>query len=183
MASKAMEKTKVEAESVTEVKPVVEAKPKKKKFDASEKIACRSVTDGILNMEGMKSKNLYTWREYGDIEYVEYADLVAEVRSKSSFLFNPWFIVDDDDFVNEQSQLKKFYTESYTVKELRNILQLPVAEMVATINALPSSAVNNMKSLAAAAISNGTLDSVKKIKALDEIFGTDLNLLASLFNK
>ena len=180
MASRAMEKVKVEPENT---ETVAEVKPKKKKFEAAEMIACRSVTDGVLNMEGVKSKNLYSWREYGDIENVEYADLVAEVRGKSSFLFNPWIIVENEDFVNEQTQLKKFYTESYTVKELRDVLSLPVKDMVVTINALPSSAVNNLKSLAASAVSNGTLDSVKKIKALDEIFGTDLNLLASLFDK
>lgn len=176
MASKPMERAKVEAEVKTEPK----AEEKKKKFNQDDKIACRSVIDGVLNMEGLKTKNLYSWRDYGDIEYVEYADLVSAVRTKSGFVFNPWFIVDDEDFVNENSQLKKFYTENYSVKELREIIDMPINKMVEAIKALPPSAVESLKSIAASAITSGGLDSVKKIKALDEAFGTDLNLLATL---
>jgi len=174
--AKPIERTKVEAEIQAEVEP----KKVKKKFEQDDKIICHSVVDGVLNMEGLKTKNIYSWRDYGDEESVEYADLVAAVRTKSGYVFNPWFIVDNDDFINEQSQLKKFYTEHYTVKELRDIIDMPIAKMTETINALPPSAVESLKSIAASAISSGTLDSVKKIKALDEIFGTDLNLLASL---
>ena len=54
--------------------------------------------------------------------------------------------------------------------------------MIETIKALPPGAASSLKNIASTAIVNGTLDSVKKIRALDEYYGTELNLLASLFS-
>ena len=60
-------------------------------------------------------------------------------------------------------------------------IDLPVNEMVAQINTLPKGALESLKSIAASQVSAGQLDSVRKIKELDNIFKTDLNLLSDLF--
>lgn len=166
-----------------EVKEAAEATPQKKekkKFEQTTGIMCRSVVLGGLFLEGSKSKTLYEWRSYGDEVEVEYRDLVSEIRARASSVFSPWFIVEDDDFVEEFPQLKQFYIDHYKVRDLKDILDLPLKEMVKAINELPAGAKDTFKNLAAEAVANGLLDSVNKIKALDEIFETDLNLLASL---
>ena len=58
---------------------------------------------------------------------------------------------------------------------------MPVNEMIDAIKSLPKSALDTLKSIAASQVSVGQIDSVRKIKALDQIFGTDLNLLSELF--
>ena len=132
-------------------------------------------------MDGIKTQMQYRWTDYGDEVEVEYRDLVAEVRTHSPFVFNPFFIVDDEDFVNEFPQLKQFYTQAYSIRDLKEILTLPVHEMVSKMKELPAGAVESLKTIASSQVASGKLDSVKKIKALDEFFGTDLNLLQSLF--
>lgn len=167
--------TPIEEVKVEEVKaPKVE----KKVFKDSDGIPCRSITQGALYMEGAKTHMLYEWVEYGDVTMVEYADLAAAVRTKSWFMFSPAFIVEDDDFIEQNVQLKKFYDENYSVHDLEKILRLPIEEMKEEITALPKSAVESLKSLAATSITEGTLDSVKRIKVLDEMFDTNLNVLA-----
>ena len=54
--------------------------------------------------------------------------------------------------------------------------------MKATIMKLPEGAKNSIKHIASQLISDGTLDSVKKIKTLDEIFDTELSIMTGLFN-
>ncbi len=174
----AVEKPEVKVTAQKE-KPVVK---EKKKFSDSDGIICRSITQGGLYMEGAKTHMLYEWVEYGDKTQVEYADLAAAVRTKSSYIFGPMFIIEDEDFIEEFTQLKKFYTENYTVSDLEEILFYPIDRMLEEISALPKSAVESLKVLAASSINEGTLDSVKKIKALDEIFGTNLSLLAEFKN-
>ena len=161
---------------------VEEPKVEKKVFKDSDGIPCRSITQGALYMEGAKTHMLYEWVDYGDVTMVEYADLAAAVRIKSWFLFSPAFIVDDEEFVEQNMQLKKFYTENYSVHDLNKILHLPVDEMKNEILALPKSAIESLKTLAASSISDGTIDSVKRIKVLDELFGTNLNILAEFEN-
>lgn len=165
-------------EPVVTKKPATATKPERKVFDQSDGIKCRSITQGGLYMEGAKTHMLYEWVEYGDITEVEYADLAAAVRTKSSYVFGPMFIVDDEDFIKEFPQLKKFYTENYTVSDLEAILKMPLDKMAEEISLLPKSAVESLKVLAASSISDGTLDSVAKIKTLDELFGTNLSILA-----
>ena len=166
-----------EKEKTIETEEVKIVSKEKKEFDQSEGIACRSVVQGGLYMEGLKTQMIYSWTDYGDVSDVEYRDLAAAVRSKSKFVYNPWFIIENEDFLREFPQIKKFYDESYSIKDLKSILNKPVNEMIAIIEKLPSGAFESMKSIAAKQVSNGALDSVSKIKALDKLFGTDLNLI------
>lgn len=159
---------------------VIEDKKNKKTFDPEDGILCRSVTVGGLWLDGVKSKNVYRWVSYGDETEVEYRDLVSMVRSKSKYIFAPFFVIDDEDFIDEFRELKKFYSEQYTVEDLKGVLDLRESDMIATIKTLPSTAQNTLKSMASTMIANGELDSLRKIRALDEYFGTELNLLSSL---
>lgn len=185
-----MDETKVTEEVETnevekEVKKEVE-KPKKtskKKFEPSSEITCRSAIPGQLFLTGAKTGRDYRWEDYGDETGVEYADLVSLVRSRSGYVFNPFFIIDDEDFVAEFPDLQKFYSANYSIKELSDILALSNSEMISTIQTLPKSAIDSLKSIAVNQIANGQIDSVSKIRALDELFGTDLNLISELFAK
>lgn len=155
---------------------------KKKVFSASDGIMCRSIIQGQLFIDGIKTGILYTFTEYNDESEIEYRDLVAMIRSKSHYIYDPYIIILDEDFIKEFPQLEKFYAEQYTVRDLRDILKLPVNEMTKAIKSLPQGAVESLKNIASTQIADGKLDSVKKIKALDELFGTDLNLLSQLFD-
>ena len=163
---------------------VVKAEPKvaKKVFKDSDGIPCRSITQGALYMEGLKSHMLYEWVGYGDVTMVEYADLASAVRMKSQFLFAPTFIVDDDDFVEQMPRLKQFYTENYSTKDIEALLHIPIEKMKNEIATLPKSAIESLKSIAASAITSGTLDSIKRVKVLDELLNTNLSILAEFEN-
>lgn len=173
--------TKSEAKT-TSRKSEPKNEPKSKKtFEPSDMISCRSICQGGLYLEGPRTKMPYQWSDYGATEDIEYRDLVELVRTRSSYVFSPFFIIDDVDFVNEFTVLKKFYEDNYTVTELSAVLDMPVNEMIDAIKSLPKSALDTLKSIAASQVSVGQIDSVRKIKALDQIFGTDLNLLSELF--
>ena len=51
--------------------------------------------------------------------------------------------------------------------------------MVGKIKELPVNAQNNLKTLAASAIERGTIDSIRKIRALDELWGTQFDFFSS----
>ena len=172
-----------EQENVIEKDELVKKPSSKKKvFKQDDVIPCRSVVQGVLVLSGLKSKIPYKWTEYGDVTEVEYCDLVSLVREHSGYIFKPLFIIDDKDFVKEFPQLEKFYTSSYGVTELTNILLLPNDEMEEAIKTLPKTAADSLRNIAANQVSLGQIDSVSKIKALDRIFGTDLNLISEVLN-
>ena len=184
MARTMKKTTKVEEPILETVENKTVEKPKvakkKKEFKGTDGILCRSVTTGGLYMIGKKTGMVYEWGEYGREYEVEYRDLVIAVRTRSEFVFNPYFIIEDEDFIEEFPIVKKFYEESYNVDELDNIIDYPIDMMKNAIAALPPSAMKNFQNMVSTAVRSGRLDSIEKIRTLDEIFGTDLKLLTEM---
>lgn len=160
---------------------IVAKKEEKRTFNKEDLIPCKSITNGPLYVTGDKTSQLYRWANYGDVEEVEYQDLVYMIRSKKASVFKPRFIVQDKNIVDQYPELKGLYNALYSTKDLKDILGLPVYQMKKAIEDLPEGAHDAIRGIAASMITSGSLDSVKKIKELDEIFNT--NLLLTLVQK
>ena len=166
-----------EAEVVEEVK---KSEPKRKLQDG-DYIMCHSVTAGGLNIN-CRSRNHYEFKDYGDESDIEYRDLVELVRKRSDHIFTPRIIIDDEDFLDEFPTLRKFYEEQYTVNDLKDILRLEPNQMEREIKNLPRDVMDTIRTLAATMVGNGEIDSVRKVRVLTDVFGTDFNLLSELFS-
>lgn len=165
--------------------PTVDKKPEihePRKFGATDPVECESIVAGELGMIGIKSGINYRWAERGDITEVEYQDLVAAIRSHESFIEEPYFIIRDEEFLEQYKNVRKIYETMYSIGDLENVLKLSERSMKATILSLPEGARNSIKNIASTQIANGTLDSVRKIKILDEIFDTKMMLMTELFD-
>lgn len=165
--------TKVTNESKTTNTPVVEERI----FNPEDTIPCRSIVSGGLYIEGSRSHILYSWADCGDVEDVEYRDLIYLVRTRANAnIYSPRIIIEDEDFINQNKSVKDFYDSMYDTSDLNQILLLPISQMKAEIANLPIGAKESIKGIAATMIDSHVLDSVQKIKALDEIFGTNMLL-------
>lgn len=181
------EEVKVEVEAV-EVKEEPVEKPKtikatrKSKFEDGDLIPCKSVTSGGLNFIGTSGKKV-RFADYGAVEYVEYGDLrrEAQIANQTNYLYYPRFIVLDPEFVEEFPKLEEFYSQWYTNEgDFEKILELPKDQMIEAIEKLPKGCKECLKGIVSTKLDDGTLDSVQKIKMLDEVFGT--NMLITLAN-
>lgn len=157
--------------------------PQKRVFEQSDGVACRSVVSGKLYVEGIKTGMIYPFMDYGDITEIEYRDLIAAVRSKDKAVYEPRFIVEDKDFIAEYPALDEFYSSRFKTRDIKKILNMPIDEMREAISTLPNGAKESLKSLAVQQVADGTLDSNKKIKVLDEIFDTNLSLVGELITE
>lgn len=177
------EVTEIET-TVEEVKEVVKPEPVKvkKEFTDSDYILCRSVWSGGLNVDS-QSGNLYRFNDYGSECEINYRDLVTMIRRGSEHVFLPRFVILDEDFLKDFPTVQRVYGAMYTKEDLVKILELPIAQMKREIEKLPKATKDNMRNLVATHIANGRLDSISKVRALTEIFGSDFNLLSELFIK
>ena len=147
-----------------------------RKYEPDERIVCRSLTYGELLLTGAKTKLLYSWANYGDTTEVEYQDLMALKSTKSSYLYRPRFVVEDEELVE---QWGKDFVEMYKNiidVDAEDMLKLPLAQLKAKLKKAPKGVQMAVKNIAGEKILNGSLDSLAKIKAIDEILGTDLKL-------
>ena len=155
-----------------------EKTPVARKFEQTDLIPCRSITTGLLVMTGIRSGNSYAWLGMGETIDVEYRDVMALVTSKSGYLFKPRFIVDDDDFVNQNPSLKTFYDGMYTTRDLKSILYINnESEMINAINNMPKGIIPTLRNTAVTMISHGDIDSIHRIKTIASILDIDVDLL------
>ena len=147
-----------------------------RKYAPDDMITCRSVTYGELLLTGKKSKLLYDWANYGDTTEVEYQDLQALRSTKSSYLFKPRIVIEDEELVEQWSkELSDMYKHIVDV-DVDGLFKLPLAQFKSKLKKAPKGVQQAVKNIAGEKILNGSLDSLAKIKAIDEILGTDLKL-------
>ena len=157
---------------------VIKETPKKtpRKFAQDEMIPCRSVTYGELLYPAKKSQLLYTWANYGDVTEVEFQDLQALRSTRSQYLNDPKFIIEDEELLEQLPEFMKIY-ENVALIDTDKLFALPLNQFKAKLRNIPAGFRDSLKNVASAKILDGTLDSLAKINAMDEILGTDLKLL------
>ena len=154
------------------INKVVETKTPKK-FAPNDQIPCRSVTVGELIHVGVKTHIQYTWADYGDVAYLEYQDLQALQSMKSRFIIGPLFIIEDEDVVAQWEKMLKPIYDKLQEDDLEKFFALPQNKFETTLKNAPKGFQDSIKTKAVAMIQDGELDSLKKIKAIDEILGTE----------
>ena len=139
------------------VEPKVSAKPKvAKKYDANELILCRSIYEGTLLFTGIKTKMTYEFSASGDVQYVEYQDLLAAMLLKRKSLTAPYIIIEDDELIDSVhwKSIKDTYDAMYEAGDMEDLINLPVAQFEEAFVRLPIGYKNVVKSI----ISDRVLD-------------------------
>ena len=154
-------------------------KPTPRKYAPDDLIPCRSVTYGELLLSAPKSKLMYVWANYNDVTEVEFQDLQALKSTRSNYLFRPRIVIEDEELVEQWSKdFKDMYSKIIHV-DVEEIFDLPLGKFKTALKNAPKGVQQAVKNIAGEKIMNGSLDSLAKIKAIDDILGTDLKLYLS----
>lgn len=170
-----------EIESVVDIEEIQQTAKKSpakssRKYEPDDMITCRSITYGELLLAGKKSKLLYSWANYGDTTEVEYQDLQALKSTRSSYLFKPRIVIEDEELVEQWERDFGDMYKSIVDVDVEDMFKLPISQFKSKLKKAPKGVQQAVKNIAGEKILNGSLDSLAKIKAIDEILGTDLKL-------
>ena len=161
------------------VEKVKVEKKEPRKYAPEDKIPCRSITYGELLLTGPKSRLLLSWSNYGDITEVDFQDLQALKSTRSSYLLKPRFIIEDEELVKQwEKDLGNIYSDIIHT-DVEEMFKLPVNQLKSKLKKAPVGVQQAVKNVAGEKILNGSLDSLAKIKAIDEVLGTELKLYIS----
>lgn len=118
------------------------------------------------------------WRNYMDTQYIELAELMAMRSSDPMFFSENWIVIDDEfehkDAVVQKLRIKNMYANTPNMLELERLFVLPVDEMVHKIKSMSTSLKESVYLHAKEAVENGTLDSMKRIKAIENVLGKSI---------
>lgn len=165
-------------------KPNEEVKEKTKParrvdIDKYELIPVMNITNGKLVYVSNKTGVKYIWSQYGDIEYLEYQELQTMRVAHKSFLNEPFVIILNDDVVNNLG-LTKMYENLIDLDDIESIFSLDNKKFIEVIEKSPRGIVHTIVTKAKELYKKNKLESITKINYINEKFGTDIGLRASI---
>lgn len=165
-------------------KPNEEVKEKTKParrvdIDKYELIPVMNITSGKLVYVSNKTGIKYIWSQYGDIEYLEYQELQTMRVAHKSFLNEPFVIILNDDVVNNLG-LTKMYENLIDLDDIESIFSLDNKKFIEVIEKSPRGIVHTIVTKAKELYKKNKLESITKINYINERFGTDIGLRASI---
>lgn len=148
-----------------------------REFQPTDLIAVKNGFQGRLIYVSKRQNGVTTiWNEFGDVEYLELAELVsARNTAKTFFSDNQWII--DDPEVLDYLGVAHYYANSLALDEFDKVLTMnanQVEELKNIILNLPNGQKRTLSYRAKEKIQNGDIDSRKVIEALEEALGVQL---------
>lgn len=170
-----------EVQEVVEEKVVSTEQPRE--FQKDDLIEVKSVFAGSCTLVGRRSGNVYVWEKLGEIQYVEYQDLLAEITNRySKYIYEPLLLIEDEDVINKNPKLKDLYDAMIDVEDIEDsLLNDSVEELRSILITLPSGLKETVKSVASTLMQDGALYDVRKIRLLDDLYHTALSEQLSLY--
>lgn len=181
---KAAEEIAKEAEEVQEaVEEKVVPTEQPREFQKDDLIEVKSVFAGSCTLVGRRSGNVYVWETLGEIQYVEYQDLLAEITNRySKYIYEPLLLIEDEDVINKTPKLKDLYNAMIDVEDIEDsLLNDSVEDLRSILISLPSGLKETVKSVASTLMQDGALYDVRKIRLLDDLYHTALSEQLSLY--
>jgi len=167
--------TVVEGEAVVGVKkPEKEVVARKSNnVDMHQLITVRNGFHGTLIYKSKRTEEVYVWEEFGDEQVIELSEVVNAKASNKKFFSNNWFMFDDE-WVIDFLGVRQFYKNALTIDDFDNIFDKSPDEIKDIINGLSSGQRRSVMYRARQLINDGTIDSHKKIQALESALRVNL---------
>lgn len=179
---------KQEAQAPAEVKASSEekapAKKKQVKLDDTILVNVKSNTFGKLIYVNPRTGDRTVWDHYGDVQTLSMGDLRAMKGTQRAFYENQWiFIVDiaDGDYEDVSADdiykallVSQYYKNVIDPSNFAKVFTMDTDKIKERVAMMSKGARLNLIVAAGTAIKNGQLDSLKRIKTLEEVLGCEL---------
>lgn len=146
-----------------------------RKIEPNELIEVRSVTENGLTYVSPKTGLKVTWGRYGDVEYLDFSEIMTMRSMSRKFLEKPYVVIEDEDVVLKLG-LNRIYDNVLTKEEAQGFLALPLEEMKKQIKELPEGSRELIGETAISEVGT-TFNDINKIKFLEKELNVGLTYI------
>lgn len=147
----------------------------KKKIENDRMIPIMNISPNGLIYISRRTGAEWEWSEYGDIEYMEMQELQTMRTSQKRFLSEPWVLILDEEVVSFMG-LDKMYKNMVHPDNIEQVFSMKNADFKEVIEKVPNGIAQLICNRAVTKVADGTLDSVAKIKVLNDKYNLDLRI-------
>ena len=137
-------------------------------------VECRNGTAGTLIYKSTLNPG-YTveWEAFGDVQEMEYRELVSMRGNQRRFFEENWILIDDPAIIKKLG-VERYYKNSLTTDNFNDVFTMPADEIKKIVPTLPGGTKDAIASEAKKKIETGELDSRSAIKALEDTLSVEL---------
>ena len=160
--------TALAGSDVTPKENVRTQRKQKPGIDPSEQVEVRNNTFGRLVYSSPRMMG-YTivWDAHGDVQLMDYSEVQTMKNAFKRFFVNNWVTIDDPDVV-EALGVSGFYKESVNGSNINELFSMSPSVIRKRVSAMNDGLKATVRAAAKQAVDDGILDSMKRIKALEE---------------
>lgn len=152
------------------------SKPKQKQIKNTDMVTVMNTTNGRVIYQSKRTGQEWVFSEYGQSYEIEFSELVAMNNTYRSFLRDPWLLIVDDSAYVDKLGLTELYKTVFNPEQVEKFFTLPVDKMKELLSKAPIGMKELIASKAQEKITNGTFDSMSKIKFIQESLNVDFGL-------
>lgn len=129
---------------------------------------------GTLVYKSDRTHKLWKFTEFGQMDTMEYRELVT-IRNRYPRYFTEGWLIVLDSVVQDEFKLTDVYQNIITPDNIEDIFTKSIEELSSFIDNLPEGMKNTFVNKAMDKFKKGELDSIKVIKLIEEKFGFSLD--------
>lgn len=159
---------------------------KKLRLDDTVSILVSSNVFGLLTYVNHKTGDKYQWSKIGEVQSLYVSDIRAMKSNQQRFLEENWILIEgiadldeefegvDIDDVYEALQISHYYKNRLCPKDIGEIFNWSASEIRAKVPKMTQTVKESLIVRANELIKAEILDSIAKVKALEEVLGCEL---------
>ena len=145
------------------------------KVDLNEYITVKNGFQGPLVYISKKTGEKFVWEAFGDEQEIELGELKNAKNSAKDFFINNWFMFDEEySWVIDYLGMGAYYKFTRTIDDIEKFFELSPEEIKEEASKMSDGLKKSISYRARDMITEGTLDSNKLIKALEEALDVEL---------
>ena len=137
-------------------------------------VECRNGTAGnLIYKSTLNPGHTVEWEAFGDVQEMEYRELVSMRGNQRRFFEENWILIDDPAIIKKLG-VERYYKNSLTTDNFNDVFTMPADEIKKIVPTLPGGTKDAIASEAKKKIETGELDSRSAIKALEDTLSVEL---------
>lgn len=145
----------------------------KRDLDPNMVVTVKNGTQGVLIYKSKRTGERFEWSAFGDEQDMDLQELKNAKNSSKAFFINNWFLIDDLE-VLDYLGVSQYYKYALNFASFDDLFEKDAKEIKATVSQLSAGQKKSVAYRAKQLISEGIIDSIKVITALEESLSIEL---------
>ncbi len=145
-----------------------------KKITSSTMVECKNGVHGpLIYISSRTAGYMIEWEEFGEVQEIEYGELVAMRGSQPRFFRDNWILIEDAEVLKALG-VAQHYRNALTTENFDDVFSWDAAKIRSDVAKMSDGMKDSIRMRAKELIKADKIDSRNVIKALNEVLNCDL---------